>query len=310
MCHPLESRQLEEKDMANRELDWSPRTEFGATIAKIDHNTWGITAVGIQGVRIGFDGRDHDGTVVTTDIGFADAQTEDEGKILIETMRAGSEHLSDWRAQLEAAGFSRSYPDAEEGSLMACVWNDQRDVGTLTIIVKDGYRRHGATDDVATTSVACNYQDDGTDIRDLVCSLTLVPDNAKTYGDVKVRRGVPEGVDVLKVGVAAAIAIRDARLEGDRIAHEASLRDPAHLEAIAALKLACFDPDAIDVSTPEDVADRGIRIRRADGSTLVGQYDKHAEMFAVFVATPTPGMSNADAWLGAIDAPWAERLAA
>lgn len=82
-----------------------------------------------------------------------------------------------------------------------------------------------------------------------------------------------------------------------------------HLAAVDAMRIACEEPEATDVTTDEDLEDRNVRIRRTDGCEIQGVYDKHAEMFAVFVSKAAPGMTNQGAWLGPIDAPWSENLA-
>lgn len=79
-----------------------------------------------------------------------------------------------------------------------------------------------------------------------------------------------------------------------------------HLAAVDAMRREFDEPEGVDVSTDEDLVDRDVRLQRTDGTVLIGQYDKHAEMFAVFVAKGMVG--NTGAWLGAIDAPWSENL--
>jgi len=86
-----------------------------------------------------------------------------------------------------------------------------------------------------------------------------------------------------------------------------------HLGAVDALKTAFNEPDAIDVSTDEDLLARDVRIQWTDGTVIHGIYDKHAEMFAAFVSKTSSHMTNSaawvGAWLGAVDAPWSENLA-
>lgn len=79
-----------------------------------------------------------------------------------------------------------------------------------------------------------------------------------------------------------------------------------HLAAVDAMRREFDEPEGVDVSTDEDLVDRDVRLKRVDGTVLHGQYDKHAEMFAVFVAESTNGSTGN--WLGAIDAPWSENL--
>ena len=79
-----------------------------------------------------------------------------------------------------------------------------------------------------------------------------------------------------------------------------------HLAAIDAMRREFDEPEGVDVSTDEDLMSRDVRLKRTDGTVLIGQYDKHAEMFAVFVAESTNGSTGN--WLGAIDAPWSENL--
>lgn len=79
-----------------------------------------------------------------------------------------------------------------------------------------------------------------------------------------------------------------------------------HVAAIEAMRREFDEPEGLDVSTDEDLVDRDVRLKRTDGTVLHGQYDKHAEMFAVFIAEGVNG--NTGAWLGAIDAPWSENV--
>ena len=82
-----------------------------------------------------------------------------------------------------------------------------------------------------------------------------------------------------------------------------------HLAAVDAMRIEFEEPEATDVTTDEDLVARDVRIRREDGSEIHSVYDKHAEMFAVFVSKAVPGKTNHGAWLGAMDAPWSENLA-
>jgi hypothetical protein len=81
---------------------------------------------------------------------------------------------------------------------------------------------------------------------------------------------------------------------------------PQHLAAVDAMRREFDEPEGVDVSTDDDLEARDVRLQRTDGTVLIGSYNKHAEMFAVFVAKGMVG--NTGAWLGAIDAPWSENL--
>src|SRR3546814_2942181 len=59
-------------------------------------------------------------------------------KIVVELLRAGTDHLRGWREQLEAAGFVRTYPNAARGETLAQLWNDKRSSGHFEINVNLG----------------------------------------------------------------------------------------------------------------------------------------------------------------------------
>lgn len=79
---------------------------------------------------------------------------------------------------------------------------------------------------------------------------------------------------------------------------------PLHVDSVEAVRTAAREPDAVDVSTDEDVENRDVRVRLADGTVVHAQYDRHAGMLAMFVAESTT--SKVGTWLGAIDAPGRE----
>lgn len=195
--------------MTLQALDWSAPAATGyATIrAEIDGNTWIITPVPRDVVRIGFSGKDADGTIVDCRHDFAYAESVEEAKILIDLMRAGADDLPEWRVQLEAAGFTRYYPDASADDVLSGMWRDERASGSFTIMVLDGFERGNG----AETSVRSSFQNENSVWHNNVTGLADVEGGTKTYGPVTIRTGAPEGVDVLRTGVAAALAIRAAR---------------------------------------------------------------------------------------------------
>jgi hypothetical protein len=215
MEHGSETEKREEKDMTTQNLDWSaPATHGYASIeAGPDDAHWRITPVPRDVCRISFAGRDADGTIVSS-LAYepAHAESVDEAKIVIETIRAGSDHLPDWRDQLIAAGFSQSYPDSKPDDSLSTLWKDVRKSGLFQISVKDGYVHRQDRAAETETSVAATYESDGAQFWHNVCRVTAGSPLAKRIsGTRSYRDGLPEGVDALKVGVAAAIAIRDAR---------------------------------------------------------------------------------------------------
>lgn len=80
--------------------------------------------------------------------------------------------------------------------------------GLYQITVKDRViYRDGQTE----TSVSSTYEANGAMSWHNVSMVGASPERAYVAGGVKIRSGLPEGIDPLKAGVAAAIAIRDAR---------------------------------------------------------------------------------------------------
>jgi len=195
--------------MTLKTLDWSaPATTGYATIrAEVDGDTWIITPVPRDVVRIGFSGKDADGTIVDSRHDFAYAESVDEAKLFIDLMRVGADDLPEWRVQLEAAGFTRHYPDAPADDVLSGMWRDERESGSFTIMVLDGFDRG----DGPETSVRSSFQTENSAWHNNVTGLADVEGGRKTYGPVTIRTGAPEGVDVLRTGVAAALAVRAAR---------------------------------------------------------------------------------------------------
>jgi hypothetical protein len=196
--------------MTLQPLTWTPRSvpRLDVVVANDGQGSWRITPMPRDVVRIHYEGRDADGTLVMPTTGQAYAESVDEAKIVVDVLRAGTDHLPGWREQLEAAGFERAYPNEAEGSTLACLWHDARPSGLFQIVVKDGY---AYPDGTVETSVHSTYESGRASFWHNVSKVTGAPPCRRTHGGVTMRDGLPEGVDALKAGVAAAIAIRAAR---------------------------------------------------------------------------------------------------
>lgn len=196
--------------MTPQPLTWTRRSEAGLAVITADNGeaTWRITPVPRDVVRIHYKGCDADGTLVMPMDNQAYAESVNEAMIVIDVLRVGTDHLPDWREQLEAAGFERTYPDEEHGSTLSCLWRDSRRNGLFQIAVKDGY---AYPDGTIETSVHATYESGRAAFWHNVSRVTAAQQQRRTHGAVAMRDGLPEGVDALKAGVAAAIAIRAAR---------------------------------------------------------------------------------------------------
>lgn len=191
-------------------LDWSaPATGPYATIRAADgQHKWTITPVPRDVVRIGYEGVDADGTIVECRHDFAHAESVDEAKIVIDLMRAGTDGLPEWRDQIEAAGLVRWYPEAADDDILSCIWREDHATGTLSILVLDGFERGGHPE----TSVSATFEPNGSEWHHNVSSVAHVEGETRQYGPLRMRMGTPEGVDALRTGMAAALAIRAARI--------------------------------------------------------------------------------------------------
>ena len=196
--------------MTIQTLDWSAPASTGLAVIKatIGRDTWRITPVPGDVVRIGFDGVDADGAIVDCPHDWAYAESVEEAKIAIDVMRAGHDHLPDWKTQLETAGFVRTYPDAAEDDGLSCIWKDGREDGLFEITVMSSHVRPGQR---AETSVHATYETDGATSWNNVSRIDGLEERTRVYGDVTIRYGKPASVDVLKTGVAVALAVRAAR---------------------------------------------------------------------------------------------------
>ena len=193
-------------------LAWSDPAATGYASIKAEDEAgsrWRITPVPRDVARISFDGKDADGTIVGTIEHNAYAETADEAKIVIDVLRAGTDHLPGWREQLEAAGFVRTYPDKGEDEILSSLWHDIRKSGRFGISVLDGTQTQCRQGEIVAHAT---YESDGALSWHNVCSVNGSSTEAKQYGPLSIRHGLPEGVDPLKAGVAAAIAIRAARV--------------------------------------------------------------------------------------------------
>lgn len=173
--------------------------------------TWRTNAVPNDVTRIHYVGHDADGTFVNSIESSAFAETVEEARILIDVLRAGTDHLPGWKEQLETAGFVRQYPD--EDGILSCMWTDGRKSGHFSITVLEGDQQGFRPGE---TSVRATYQAHRSNSWHNVCHLDGAaprvfsmdkPDGTK----FAMRSGLPEGIDALKAGVAATIAIHAAR---------------------------------------------------------------------------------------------------
>lgn len=201
--------------MALQALDWSQPNPTGwATVEATDGTSqWRIVPVPRDVARIHYVGHDADGTVVNSIEAPAYAETAEEARIVVDVLRAGTDHLPGWKEQLEAAGFVRTYPDHPEDNVLSGMWNDIRKSGMFDITVTD---RAQTEDRGSRLNVSSTYQADGANSWHNVSNVDGSTPRIMTFdkiggGRMRTRNGLPEGIDPLKAGVAAAIAIRDAR---------------------------------------------------------------------------------------------------
>jgi hypothetical protein len=175
------------------------------------NTTWRTSAVPNDATRIHYVGHDADGTFVNSIENPAFAETVEEARIVIDVLRAGTDHLPGWREQLEAAGFERKYP--EEDGILACMWSDRRRSGHFDITVLEGDQQGFRTGEL---SVSATYQAQGSNSWHNVCQVDgsaphVFGMDKPDGGRFAIRSGLPEGIDALKAGVAATIAIHAAR---------------------------------------------------------------------------------------------------
>lgn len=173
--------------------------------------TWRTTAVPNDVTRIHYVGHDADGTFVNSIESPAFAETVDEARILIDVLRAGTDHLPGWKEQLEVAGFVRQYPD--EDGILSCMWTDGRRSGHFSITVLEGDQQGYRPGE---TSVGATYQAQGSNSWHNVCQVDgskprVFSMDKPDGGRFAIRSGLPEGIDALKAGIAAIIAIHAAR---------------------------------------------------------------------------------------------------
>ena len=158
---------------------------------------------------------DANGMIVSSTARAASTESLQEALILVDLLEDGGHDLPSWRDQLVAAGFRSDYAENVDD---AChmLWHDARDTGRYQIAVKENHvDRFG---DVIT-SVTATYEADRSSVWHSVLDVDASAPTIHCIGEVRYRDGLPEGVDALRAGVAAAIAIRDARRErGGRFA--------------------------------------------------------------------------------------------
>lgn len=176
--------------------------------------TWSTFAMPSDVTRIHYVGQDADGTFVNSIMAPAHAETVDEARILIDVLRAGTDHLPDWREQLESAGFVRSHPDRPEGDVLHGLWKDVRKSGHFDVNVIEGVQ---SGEPAGMVGVRATYQATGSNSWHNVLWINGSPPRKRTFDandgtSLSSRSGLPEGIDALKAGVAAVIAIRAARI--------------------------------------------------------------------------------------------------
>lgn len=201
--------------MTLQPLAWSDPSPAGYASIKADDGVdlWRITPVPRDVTRISYQGRDPDGTLVCGGDYCAYAESQEEAKIIVDLLRSGTDHLRSWREQLEAAGFVRSYPSARPGETLAQLWQDKRASGIFHVNVNPG------NEAAPNACVHATYESGRSNFWhnvSWVCDDLFPP---RLVGDINIRSGLPHGIDTLKIGVAAALAIREARLmRGGRFA--------------------------------------------------------------------------------------------
>src|SRR3546814_6981112 len=89
--------------MTLQPLAWSDPSPAGYRSINADDGVdlWRITPVPRDVTRIVYQGRDPDGTLVCGSDYAAYAESQEEAKIVVELLRAGTDHLRGWREQLE-----------------------------------------------------------------------------------------------------------------------------------------------------------------------------------------------------------------
>lgn len=192
-------------------IEWSEpfavHEELQRIVAVCGSGEWTLTHRLHDVTNIGFTGLDADGTFYNGLVDVAFAESLEEGRIVVGLLRADTDALPDWRDQMEAAGFSRTYTGVGPQDALSEYWNDRRAMGQFTIRVQD-MTRPSEHDRLKVTST---YHCRGSNSLHNVTGVEEAPRDVVEIGGVCMRPGLPGGIDVLKAGVAAAIAIRDAR---------------------------------------------------------------------------------------------------
>lgn len=188
-------------------LEWSAPFIAGyETIEAQDGEiTWRIVDVRRDVVRISCDGFDDEEYFVRSDEMSIYGESVTEAKMIVEMLRNGSDHLPEWREQLEAAGFVRTYPNSD--GCLAKLWNDERKSGRFTISVREDRDDFGQNMNVHAT-----YESGRSNFWHNVSNLSAPRGYSYRAATVRVRAGLPKPVDTLKMGVAIALAVRRARI--------------------------------------------------------------------------------------------------
>lgn len=184
--------------MDTQTLEWSePRqTGYASTRAEDAAGTWRITPVPRDVARIRFD---PNGGWAIDDVAYA--ESADEAKMAVAIIRAGTDGLQPWQAQLEAAGFRRTYPNALPADILSDIWH--MDIGTR------GHFQITVSDREDRLCVHATFERNQDSFWHNVCRISgFVLGQDGSRHDLP----LPESVDVLKAGVAASLAILRARL--------------------------------------------------------------------------------------------------
>lgn len=191
-------------------LTWSAplATGYASITAEDGDSTWRITPVPRDVCRISYTGTAPDGRAIREiAVGAGHAESVDEAKIVIDILRAGTDQLAEWQDQLVAAGLTRTYPQALPADTLAALWQDSRASGLFQVsVMTDAIQREPDSSEI---SVSSTYESDGATFWH---NVSRISGQSIDRGRV-IPSPLPHGVDALKAGVAAALAIRQARID-------------------------------------------------------------------------------------------------
>lgn len=204
--------------MTEHTLVWSDPTPDGrGTIeARDGTHQWRIETTPGDRTRIFYASRQPDGTIVASTTACAHAESVEEAKMIVGILASGTDALPDWREQLVQAGFVRTHPDSKPGGTRERLWMDDRKSGLYEICVSD---RWTIVPGDKRTGIDTSYEGSSSGLWHGVCYVDGGPNEIRTISGQPCRGGLPDGIDALRAGVAASIAIRDARVaRGGRFA--------------------------------------------------------------------------------------------